>query len=153
MNKLSVFIALVLLLNFCENNYHRLSKKEMEWKIYNRNVDTDDPSYPLEIIEDGYKMIRAYHKDERKIRYVEFPAKDEVEWGWKYTIRNKSNKRLKVTVTYILKDKDMFTITSDKEYEYADPGDTVTIRSTSSIDFQNIKRVYGSGWKISYYEQ
>ncbi|MBL7068015.1 MAG: hypothetical protein ISS29_09230 [Candidatus Marinimicrobia bacterium] len=151
--RITIFLIIISLVISCGDNNPQLSKKEMEWKIYNRTVDTDDPNYPLEIIEDGYKIIRAYHKDASKIGYVEFPAKDEVEWGWKSTVRNKSNKRLKVTVTYILKDKDRFTITSDKDYEYADPGDTVTIRSTSSMNFQNVKRVYSSSGSISYYEQ
>lgn len=150
--RMTTFLIIIFLFISCGDNNPKLTKEEMDWKIFNRTVDTDDPNYPLEIILDGYKMIRAYHEDTRNIRNVEFPAKDKVEWGWKYTVKNKSNKRLRVTVNYILKDKDLFKITSDEDNEYVDPGETMTIRSTSFMDFQNVKRVFNSSWKVSYSE-
>lgn len=135
----------------CENSNPQLTTKEMEWKIFNRTVDTNDPNYPLEIIEDGYKMIRAFREEGEKIKDVEIHTNDKVEWGWRYTVKNKSNKSLKVGVTYILKDIDYFNITSDYESVYINPGEIITIRSTSYMDFQNVTRVFYSGWTVEYF--
>jgi hypothetical protein len=150
--KFSILFMIFVLFISCVDSEPRLSNKYLEWKTFNRNVDSDDPNYPLEVLEDGYKMIRAYRVEARKIKNIDFPARNEVEWGWKYTVKNKSSKKLRVTVTYILKDKDLFEITSDSESEYVDPNETITIRSTSNMNYDNINRISYSGWKISYSE-
>lgn len=152
--KILIVSLIYLSLSSCSNDKPHLSRKHMEWKMFNRNLKIDDPNYPVELIEDGYKMIKAYRVKARAIKGIEFPDTDEVEWGWKATMRNKINRRLKVTIRYILKDKDEFEITFDTHTEYIEPNETITIRSTSTMDYNNLERVASSGgtFEFSYAE-
>ncbi|MFH1902129.1 MAG: hypothetical protein ABIK26_07750 [Candidatus Omnitrophota bacterium] len=131
----------------------KLTTKQMEWKTHHRNVDTDDPNYPLQIIADGYKMIRVYRIQAKVFREIKQPPEDKVEWGWRMAVKNKSDKAVKVSVTYRLADKDDFTITSNSNYssEYIKPGEIKTIRETSTMDYEQVDRVAGSHPLISYF--
>ena len=141
------FFKLIFLLTIIFVSIHTYSCKrqpsftehQMEWKIFNRNVDTDELHRSLEVIEDGYKMIRLIKNEE----YY------SVEWGWKFTVKNKSNAVILVSVTYILKDIDEFVVTKSKISEYVESGETKTIRKTSIISFDNVIRVVSSRWKVS----
>jgi len=149
-----LLLYFVLIITSCGDRQPSLSSAQMQWKMYNRNVDTDDPNYPLEVIEDGYKMIRAYRTKAMTIKGTKIPATNEVEWGWKFTVKNKSKKDFNVTVEYILKDKDLFKVASDTKYsQYVKTGKIVTIQSTSTMSYERAKRVVGNGWEISYYER
>ena len=75
-----------------------LTEKQKQWILFHRNVDTKDPDYPLEVLEDGYKMIRVGKREARTIKGTEIPASVYVEWGWKLTVRNRSSKSVRVSV-------------------------------------------------------
>ena len=104
----------------------------------NKWIDTDDPDYPLEFISDGYKFTSI--------------VKDRVNWVWQYTVLNKSDKNLKITITFKLKDKDSFIIGSSVESGYADKHSEITIKGGDNIPTYELNRVYGPTWTISYYE-
>lgn len=110
----------------------RVSKAPNMW------IDTDDPDYPLEFISDGYKFTNI--------------VKERVNWVWQYTVLNKSDKFLKVTVTFKLKDKDNFIISSSAEEGYAGKHSEITIKGEDSIPIYDLKRVYDNTWLISYRE-
>jgi len=101
-------------------------------------IDTDDPDYPLEFISDGYKFTNI--------------VKERVNWVWEYTVLNKSDKNLKITITFKLKDKDSFIIDSSVESGYANKHSEITIKGGSNIPIYELNRVYGPTWTISYYE-
>lgn len=134
----------------------KLTRAQKQWKIYHRNVDTDNPEYPLEVIEDGFKMIRAYKQEGRKYKGSEIPAVNLVEWGWKFTVKNKSKKDLYVDVTYKLKDKDGFEVTSSfvgyATGTWVKAGDIEILKGTSTMNYNGAKRIVGSSWNISYRE-
>lgn len=143
-----LFSCFALIFISCGDKQPSLANVQMQWKTYNRNIDADDPNFPLEIREDGYKMIRAYVTPAAKIKGTELPRAKEVEWGGRLTVCNKSGKVLGVEVEYILQDKDGFQVASDTESEYIGPNKTVTIQSTSTMNYDNAERVTSSTWKI-----
>jgi len=148
-------ISLILAFFHCEKQDNlQLTAEQEEWKTYNRNVDSDDPDYPLEIIEDGFKIIRIYKTPAIKKNGIEIPEIKHVEWGWKYVVKNKHPfTRKKVSVTYILKDADGFEITSDDGYVYINPGETETIQKTATLNYDNLERVSYSGWTVTHSSQ
>lgn len=99
--------------------------------------ETDIPNYPLEFISDGYKFTRI---TEAKSVY----------WVWKFTVLNKSNKKCKIEVTFILKDEDDITISSSAGYGEAIADSTITIGGEGSIPISDLRRVSGRAWKIVY---
>ena len=101
-------------------------------------LKTDDPDYPLEFISDGYKFINI--------------VKEQVNWVWQYTVLNKSDKFLTVTVAFKLKDKDNFIICSSSNDEYANKHSEITIKGEGSIPIYELKRVYDRTWGVSYHE-
>jgi len=107
-------------------------------KAPDTRIDTDDPDHPLEFISDGYKFTNI--------------VKERVNWVWEYTVANKSDKNLKITVNFKLKDKDNFIISSSTEGGYADKHSEITIKGGDSIPTYELNRVYDSTWTISYRE-
>jgi hypothetical protein len=99
--------------------------------------ETDIPNYPLEFISDGYKFTRI---TEAKSVY----------WVWKFTVLNKSNKKCKIEVTFILKDEDDITISSSAGYGEVIADSTITIGGEGSIPISDLRRVSGRAWKIVY---
>lgn len=99
--------------------------------------ETDIPNYPLEFISDGYKFTRI---TEAKSVY----------WVWKFTVLNKSNKKCKIEVTFILKDEDDITISSSAGYGEVIADSTITIGGKGSIPISDLRRVSGRAWKIVY---
>src|SRR3990172_1427152 len=149
------FISFVVVLTLCFgcDTQPKLTNEQTEWTLNHRNVDTDEPNFPLEVTEDGYKMIRAFRQEAKKDSTLWIPTTYTVEWGWKFTFKNKSHNRLLLSVSYTLRDKDDFELDADQGSEYALPGRTETIRSTSFMDYDTAKRVSNSIWTISYKEE
>jgi len=108
----------------------RVSKAPNIW------IDTDDPDYPLEFISDGYKFTNIVEK--------------RVNWVWQYTVLNKSDETLRVTVTFKLIDKDNFVISSSEENKYANEHSEITIEGAGSIPIYELNRVYDRTWNINH---
>jgi len=100
-------------------------------------IETDVPNYLLEFISDGYKFTR--------ITEVK-----SVYWAWQFTVLNKSEKKCKITITFMLKDEDGITISSSVGYGEAAVGSTITIKGKGSIPISDLRRVSGRRWKIVY---
>jgi len=140
-------------LTSCSDPGPRLTDSQTQLNVFRRGVDTDDPNYPLEVIEDGYKMIRLYQTLPRKTNTTEIPAEWMIEWGWLIKVKNKSPRDVRVTVSYILEDKDQFELdnrTNENHPKYIKAGDTETIRETSNMGYHNAQRVAQSRWRITY---
>jgi len=101
------------------------------------NIETDTPNYPLEFISDGYKFTR--------ITEVK-----SVYWAWQFTVLNKSDKKCKITVTFMLKDEDDITINSSFGYGEAAAGSTITIKGEGNIPISDLRRVSDRTWNIVY---
>lgn len=149
-NSILLLLCLVPILASCGkeepivgNREPALTEAQMQWKGHQRSIAATDPLYlSLEVVEDGYKMIRAY-------RPKALESKDQVEWGWRFTVKNKSQTDLPVTVKYQLLDKDSFELTTDTESRRIKAGETITIQNSSTMTYDDAQKVARSGWRLS----
>jgi len=93
--------------------------------------------YPLEFISDSYRFIRII---DRKI----------VHWEWQFTVLNKSDTKCKITVTFILIDKNGEIISSSMRYGEAMAESTITLWGEGTLSIDNLARVSGRVWDIKY---
>jgi hypothetical protein len=109
---------------------------------YQRNVDTKDLPFPVEVCNDGFKMIRVYQ---------DFPGNYRVEWAWRVLLKNKSSRMVEITLEYKLQDQDGFLVVSSKEfYRKIAVGETVLIEKTDYLRYDEAKRVMNSSWHIHF---
>jgi hypothetical protein len=112
---------------------------EGQFVVYQRDVPSKDPLFPLEVIGDGYKMVRIY-KDMDSYR---------VEWTWRVTLRNKTAREMVIALDYRLQDGDGFLVTASQESSRKiAPGESVSLEKTDSLSYEQAKRVMGSSWDI-----
>ena len=107
---------------------------------YQRNVDSKDPHFPLEVLNDGFKMICVYR---------DFPGSYMVEWSWRVLLKNKSSRALVINFEYKLQDRDAFLVATSKELsKKIAAGETVIIEKTDYLPYETAKRVMNSNWYI-----
>jgi hypothetical protein len=107
---------------------------------FKRNVDTKDPDWPLEVISDGYKMVRVYQN---------LPGVYLVEWVWQMTIKNTVAREVRFTLEYKLLDRDLFFVASSlAPARTIFPGQTVTVEKKDILPHEKIKKVENSNWYI-----
>jgi hypothetical protein len=107
---------------------------------YNRNVDSKDPNWPLEVISDGYKMVRVYQN---------LPGVYMVEWVWQMTIKNTVAREVRFTLEYKLLDRNLFFVASSHvPARTISPGQTVTVEKKDALPHEKIKKVENSNWYI-----
>ena len=109
---------------------------------HKRNVDTKDPLFPIEVLNDGFKIIRIYQ---------DFPGIYTVEWTWRAQLKNKSSRAVEMTFEYKLLDKDAFLVASNKEdVRRLAAGETITLENTDHLPYETAKRITNSNWHIKY---
>ena len=107
---------------------------------YQRNVDTRDPLFPIEVMIDGFKMIRVYE---------DFPGYYMVEWTWRVSLKNKSTQPVEITFEYKLQDEDFLVVASSKDNSgKISPGETAVIEKTDHLKYETARRVRNSNWTI-----
>jgi len=107
---------------------------------YQRNVDKKVPDFPIEVINDGYKMVRVYQT--LMDNYV-------VEWAWRVTLKNRTMNEVTFSFDYKLLDKDSFLVVSSREQsKKIAPGETLTLEKTDSLPYESAKRVTASTFYI-----
>ncbi len=107
---------------------------------YQRNVDTKDPLFPIEVVSDGFKMIRVYQ--DLRGDYL-------VEWSWRVLLKNKSSRALGITLEYKLQDEDDFLVAASKEsLPKIEAGETVALEKTDYLLYDTAKRVVNSNWYV-----
>jgi hypothetical protein len=105
-------------------------------------ADTKNPNFPLEVVNDGYKMIRVYQ---------DLMEHDLVEWAWLVTLRNKTARETVFSVEYKLQDDDAFLLASSREQgRKIAPGETLTLEKRDSMPYANAKRVTASKLDIQF---
>jgi hypothetical protein len=107
---------------------------------YQRNVDTQDPLFPIEVVRDGFKMICVYQN---------YPGHYLVEWSWRALLKNRSSGAVEITFEYKLTDQDGFLLesSSDSSRKIA-AGQTVAIEKTGTIPYETAERVKNSDWYV-----
>ena len=116
--------------------------QERYWK-------TATKDYPLQHIQDGYKMIKIIDAS---------AASDEardwgkvVVWEWYFTVKNTSPSKLRVSVEYNLTEENIiFTKATDGMYFYLESGETGTYYSTDYFPIDYLEEIENRTWSISY---
>ena len=114
-------------------------------------IETDNPGYPLEFIEDCYKFMRYFEKPviNRKTGALLYKEK-KAEWRWRYKVKNKSSKILVIHVTYKLIDEDEFVLSESREKEIALPNDIIILSGEIVLDKNLADKVTHRSWTIRY---
>jgi len=113
---------------------------EGQFIAYQRNVDTKDPGFPIEVLNDGFKMTRVYQ---------DFPGNYQVEWTWHVVLKNRSSRTVEITFEYKLQDQDAFLVASSKEFfKKIAVGETVILEKTDHLPYETAKRIMNSNWYI-----
>lgn len=99
-------------------------------------ANMNNPNFPLEVINDGYKMVRAYQ---------DLMDNELVEWAWLVTLRNRTAREITFSLEYKLQDDDSFLLASSREqWKKIAPGETLTLEKRGSMPYKNAKRVTAS---------
>ena len=84
-----------------------------------RRADMKNSAFPLEVINDGYKMVRVYQ---------DLMEHQLVEWAWLVTLRNRTAREVTFSLEYKLQDDDSFLLASSREQSKSiAPRETVTL--------------------------
>lgn len=99
-------------------------------------ADMKNPNFPLEVVNDGYKMIRVYE---------DLMEHELVEWAWLVTLRNRTASDISFSLEYKLQDADSFLLASSVEQsKRIGPGETLTLEKKDSMPYKNAKRITAS---------
>ena len=92
--------------------------------------------FPLEVVNDGYKMVRVYE---------DLMGNELVEWEWLVTVRNRTPRGLIFSLDYKLQDHDTFLLASSREQgRRIGPGETLTVQKRDAMPYGDAKRVSSS---------
>ena len=98
-----------------------------------RNADMKNPDIPLEVVNDGYKMVRVYQ---------DLMENELVEWAWLVTLQNKTAREITFSLEYKLQDDESFLLASSREQgRKIAPGETLTLEKKASRPYRSAKRV------------
>ncbi|MGZ3577923.1 MAG: hypothetical protein ACXU9G_01515 [Syntrophales bacterium] len=101
-----------------------------------RRADLKNSTFPLEVIKDGYKMVRVYQ---------DLMDHELVEWAWLVTLRNRTAREVTFSLEYKLQDDDSFLLASSLEQgRKIAPGETVTLEKKDSMPYGSAKRITAS---------
>jgi hypothetical protein len=107
---------------------------------FKRNIDAGVRNFPLEVISDGYKMVRVYR---------DVPDVYMVEWVWQMTIKSRTTREVKFKLEYKLLDPELFFVASSHEpVRTIAPGQTITVEKKDILPYEKIKRAGSSNWYI-----
>jgi hypothetical protein len=107
-----------------------------------RRADISNPNFPLEVVNDGYKMVRVYQ---------DLMEHELVEWAWLVTLRNRTAREVVFSLEYKLQDDDAFLLASSREQgRKIAPGETLTLEKKDSMPYANAKRVTASKLDIQF---
>ena len=111
-----------------------------QFVAHQRTGDKKVPDFPIEVINDGYKMVRVHQT--LMDNYV-------VEWAWRVTLKNRTMNEVTFSFDYKLLDKDSFLVVSSREQsKKIAPGETLTLEKTNSLPYESAKRVTASTFYI-----
>lgn len=112
--------------------------------------EKDDP--PLEYISDSFAGLQIWTEvvEVRSFWSLWNRPKSEIEYKWEYKVKNISEDKRVIAVSYQLDTRDERVLKGSDGSEEAEPGETVTIEGKSRIPYHDARLVTNSSWRISY---
>jgi hypothetical protein len=110
--------------------------------------EEDDP--PLEYISDSFKGLSVSTQIATVSSFWDlWNAPDsKVHYEWRYKVKNLTDTKLNIYVTYELQDLNGTIVSSADASKLAEPGETIEIEEIGQIDYGDAERVTASGWSI-----
>jgi hypothetical protein len=107
-------------------------------------------SPPLEYVSDAFNGISISTQAAKVASFWDLWNKpnSQVEYEWRYKVKNLTETKLTITVTYTLLGENNVLIASSDASEIAEPGETIEIKKIDSLDYNNATRVSASSWSI-----
>lgn len=126
------------------------------WKDEASHIGYDDlESPPLTHVSSGLKCVSLVGEPSF-VGVLDLLERTDYQcqWGWYYKVTNNLTEPVRVTVTYMLKDKDDFIVTESRGSLLVGPGETETLQQVSSknFDLSELERVRYASWRISHTE-
>ncbi len=105
---------------------------------YQRAQEIQPLRSPLEVVRDGYKMIRVTQ---------DFPDSYVVEWTWRVFLQNNSPRDVEYVLEYTLRDKDDFLVASSRDtLRRIAAGKSVIVEKTDHLPYKKaVLAVKGRG--------
>ena len=125
------------------------------WEITEENIDAsiekwwaeETKDYPLQHIEDGYRMLRIVDASD----VSEYHDEKVVVWEYYLKLRNVSLQKLKVDIQYRLTGEDGLGFKAiDEMWFYIESGETGTYSSTAYFPIKRLEEIESRSWSISY---
>ena len=125
------------------------------WDITDDNIESSierwwvekTKDYPLQHIEDGYRMLRIVDASD----VSESHKGKVVVWEYYFKLKNTSSRKLTVSIKYNLTEEDQWgIITSDGMWFDMESGQTATFSDTDFFPIKHLERIESRSWEISY---
>lgn len=113
-----------------------------------KDDDKDDP--PLEYVSDGFKGVRISTQTVEVASFWDLwnTPSSQVEYEWRYKVKNLTDTKLRISVTYKLVDKNSQVVASSDASKLAEPGETIEFEELGHLDYRDAQRVTDSSWSI-----
>lgn len=156
-NKLFILLLFILIpTSYSHGQWFRwLSSSEKKWSCrpsYKNLIGTYENGIELKSI--CYKMIslKEYPKYKHKQTGQVIPSRGVVTWGWKCSLKNPTSSPITFRGSVKLYDEDGFEV-SEGEFKLVTipPGLTKNFQSTSTTNYDNLKRIKRINLLISTY--
>lgn len=123
------------------------------WSI-DWNDEEDKKNPPLEFLSSNHKPLNVWTEVKTITSFWDLwnTPKSELEYEWEYKVKNLTDKKRAVTVTYKLVDKNDNELNENSKTETIEPEETITIKHTSRIEYELLHLVKGGGWSINHRE-
>lgn len=110
--------------------------------------EQDDP--PLEYISDSFTGLYLSTENVNVSSFWDLwnTPRSKVHYEWGYKVKNLTETKLNIYVTYELQDLNGRVVSSSNASKLAEPGETIEIEEIGQVDYGDAQRVTSSGWSI-----
>ena len=113
--------------------------------------EEDKKNPPIQFVSSSHKGLNVWTETKTINSFWDLwnAPSSELEYEWKYEVKNLSDEKRSITVNYELVDKFDGVLSKNSQTDTVDPGETITLTNTHRIDYQKVSLVEGGSWTIS----
>lgn len=111
--------------------------------------DKEDP--PIQFVSSSHRGTNVWTEIKTITSFWDLwnSPSSEVEYEWEYKVKNLTDEKRSITVTYELVDENDNILSQSSETDVVEPNGTLTLTNTYKIDYFKSLLVSGSSWSIS----
>lgn len=113
---------------------------------------SDEANPPLEYVSDSFEGIEVWTTVVQVDSFWSLWNRplSEVEYRWDYTVKNLTDEKRSISVTYELQGRADLVLEESDGSASAEPGETVVITGGGRLPYYDARQVIGSGWLIRH---